>query len=494
MEISLQDLAAAALERTPARPAIEFEDRWVTWGELRRLADAVQSLLAASGIRPDAPVAFIPRNRPAAIGALLALIAQNRNVQMIYGFQSPQGIARDIERLEPAALVADLADYLGEVREALADRGIAGLALAGMTAATVHPFERAGPAAALRRGPEARQIEIFTSGTTGPPKQFPISYDLIAKHHVGGNRLPFLDDQQTLEVPPALLYFPVGNISGLYSTLPSILKGQRAVMLDRFSLEAWRRHVVRDRPTFSGIPPSFFRALLEADIPKQDLASLQVMGAGAAPLDPEIQRAFEQKYGIPILISYGATEFGGPVTAMTAADRAEFGEAKIGSVGRPIPGARVRVVAPETGEPLGPGAEGLLEVVSPRIGPHWIRTADVGTIDQDGFVYHLGRADGAIVRGGFKILPETIEKALKLHPAVADAVVVGVPDERLGQVPAAAVRLHPGIGVTNPSVLEVHLRKQVVATHIPAKWLFCQDYPRTISAKIDRPGVRRLFL
>jgi acyl-coenzyme A synthetase/AMP-(fatty) acid ligase len=131
-------------------------------------------------------------------------------------------------------------------------------------------------------------------------------------------------------------------------------------------------------------------------------------------------------------------------------------------------------------------------VVSPRIGPDWIRTADLGVVDEDGFVFHRGRADGAIMRGGFKILPETIEAALKQHPAVAEAVVVGVPDDRLGQVPAAAVKLKDG-QAAEAAALETHLRERVLSTHIPTKWLFCDDYPRTISAKIDRQGVRRQF-
>jgi acyl-coenzyme A synthetase/AMP-(fatty) acid ligase len=394
--------------------------------------------------------------------------------------------------LRPAAIHAHTDDFSDEVRAALAHDGVAAIALDGMTAAAVPSLEKA-VAARARRGPEARQIEIFTSGTTGPPKQFAIAHETIARHHIMASGLTDLDDDAALNAPPHLLYFPVGNISGLYSTLPAILRGHRAILLDRFTIEAWRRYVVEHRPVRSGIPPSYFRALLDANIPQADLSSIQAMGAGAASLDPEIQRAFEDRYGIPILISYGATEFAGPVAMMSLEDHAKFGRAKLGSVGRAFGGAKLRIVDPASGAPLAPNTEGLIEVVSPRIGPDWIRTADIGVIDEDGFLFHRGRADGAIMRGGFKLLPETIETALKLHPDVADAVVVALPDERLGQIPAAAIRLKSARRPPD-GALEAHARQNLMATHIPVKWLIVEDYPRTVSAKIDRQAVRALFL
>jgi acyl-coenzyme A synthetase/AMP-(fatty) acid ligase len=127
------------------------------------------------------------------------------------------------------------------------------------------------------------------------------------------------------------------------------------------------------------------------------------------------------------------------------------------------------------------------------MGPDWIRTTDVALIDEDGFVFHRARADGAIMRGGFKILPETIERALLLHPTISTAAVVGVADRRLGQTPAAAIQLKPGADQPAISELEAHLRDHVLATHIPAHWRFVADLPKNPSMKIDRLGVRALF-
>lgn len=233
--------------------------------------------------------------------------------------------------------------------------------------------------------------------------------------------------------------------------------------------------------------------ILEANIPKEDLSSVRYVIAGAAPLDPAVQRDFEQHYGIPILLSYGATEFGGPVARMTPELHVQYGAMKLGSVGRPMPGARIRVIDPDTGEELARGLEGIVEVVSPIMGPGWIRTSDIGMLDEDDFFWHRGRADGAILRGGFKVLPETIERALLLHPAVSATAVVGVTDKRLHQVPAAAIQLKPGVAAPTIEELERHMRDQVLATHIPVHWKFVETLPKNNSFKIDRQGLRQLF-
>ncbi len=97
------------------------------------------------------------------------------------------------------------------------------------------------------------------------------------------------------------------------------------------------------------------------------------------------------------------------------------------------------------------------------------------------------------MRGGFKLLPETIDRALLLHPAVSAAAVIGIADRRLGQVPAAAVQFKPGVETPSEPDLETHLRQHVPATHIPVRWRFVDELPRTPSFKVDRPGLSRLF-
>lgn len=489
----LAEMVKRALARDPGTPAIEFAGRWHSWGDLRRQADRVNELLNASGIADDAPIAFVPRNRPSSVAALLALLAGRRTARMIYAFQSPEAIAREIIRLAVGAVIIDQKDVTDTIIAALRADGLAGILLGDESIDALSGAETAGTQAACRQGLDEPLIEILTSGTTGPPKQFPIAHAMIAKSFVGAAALEPDALAASAALPPYLLYFPLGNISGIYSTVPTLIKGQRACLLDRFSIADWHQYVVQHRPAHSGIPPSTMRALLDANIPATDLASLKAMGVGAAPLDPALQKQFEDRYGIPILLSYGATEFGGPVCAWSLELHREWAKAKLGSVGRPIMGAQLRILHPDTGKILPAGTEGRLEVVSPRIGPEWIKTSDIAMVDGDGFLFLRGRSDGAIMRGGFKILPETIERALLQHPSVAEAAVVDVPDQRLGQVPGALVKILSNVSNLTPLDLEAYLRVLLPATHIPTHWHFCDALPCNASMKIDRPAIRRIF-
>jgi acyl-coenzyme A synthetase/AMP-(fatty) acid ligase len=483
---SLAELCEQTLAIAPSRPAIEFEGRWQDWGAVQALAQEVRRQLADSGAGARGSVIFAPRNRPSALAALVAMLADGRTVRMIYAFQSPAAIAAAIDRLDASVVVMAEADFTPEVRAVLVAKRIAGIGLGDMSARLVEGLEHGDP----RPDPtDAPQVEILTSGTTGPPKPFPIPHSVIAGF-VQNQGMTMIDDP---DEPPFLMSFPIGNISGVYSVAASLLRGKRVVLLDRFSVEKWRDFVVRYRPKAGGAPPAAVAMIVDADLPPEDLSSLKFFSTGAAPLDPTVQRRFEAKYGIPILLSYGATEFGGPVVSMTPQLRAEWGEAKFGSAGRAMARVQLRVRDPVTDAILEAGQEGILELVSPRMGPDWIRTSDIVVVDADGFLFHRGRADGAIMRGGFKVLPETIERALLLHPAISAAGVVAVADPRVSQVPGAAVELKPGATEPRTEDLEDHLRQHLPSTHVPVHWRFVETLPKNPSFKVDRPALKRLF-
>lgn len=487
---TLQALSAAVLNRHPDDAALEFEGRWYSWGELSRVARLVTDLVAESGASAHAKVALVAKNRPTAIAAYLGLMEKAFSFRIVYPFQSSVSMAREIEQIQPAVVIAAEETFDNTLCAALKTNGIAGIALAQHDARLVAGLERSTNNAVTSVRPH---IEIHTSGTTGAPKPFAFDYDTIATHIVGGRPTPSSAGANPEQLPPILMYFPAGNITGLHANIAPLLRGQRGVLLDRFSVAAWHDHLKRYRPVAGGLPPAGVQMILDADLPREDFASLKMIGTGSAPLDPSVQKAFEARYGVPILLAYGATEFGGPVVSMTPDLYAEWGEKKPGSVGKPLPGAQVRVVDQDSGEILPAGNTGLLEVVSPRMGPAWIRTADIAYLDEDGFLFLCGRADGAIMRGGFKVLPETIERALQLHAGVAAAGVIGISDHRLGQVPAAAIQLKAGVEAPSVAALEQHLREHLAATHIPVKWLFVSELPRTASYKVHQPSLRKLF-
>lgn len=488
---ALETLTRKALALDPERQAIEWRDEWYTWGQIRAVAERTAELLRVTGANPAAPIALLPRNYPAAIAAMFGVIGASRTIQMIHVYQSPEGIARDITRLRPAVVVAMAADFTDGVRAALAQLGIAGIAIDGLDVNFVEGLERSTIDAALRNG--APQFELLTSGTTGPPKQFQLSYDMLAEHMVQNNIFDTQNADAIAAMAPVFQYLSFSTITGLYLVLPTLLHGIRITLVDRFSLAEWHKWVVRHRPLMAGLPPPAVQMIVDAELPVEDLASLHYVGTGAAPLDPNLQRTFEQRYGIPILLTYGATEFGGPVSQNTYELRKQWGDAKFNSVGKGFAGAELRVVDPESGSVLPAGVEGVLEVMAPRMGAHWIRTSDQAVIDDDGFLFIKGRADGAINRGGFKMLPDDIERVLQLHPAVAAAAVAGIPDKRLGQVPGAAIELDPRQPAPAAAELEAHVRQHLASTHVPAVWRFVARLPYTNMMKVDRQALRALL-
>lgn len=487
----LSGLARQAFTADPDRQAIEFEGRWITFGEIGSIAERVADLVRDAGPDGRAPVAFAPRNHPSAIAALMGLVSEMRNIRMMYVYQSGEALARNVERIRASIMVAAEEDFSSELVEALRDGGCAAIMLTRTGAEYVSGLEEVkkltDPSA-----PRDPTFEMLTSGTTGAAKLWPLTYELLEERFVSGNSV--FGGGALGKLPPSLLCYPLCNISGLYTAVPAMALGMRIVLQNKFTLEGWLEWVKRYRPPHLYLPPVGIKMLLDADVPKDVLSCATHCRSGMTTVPIELQVAFKKKYGIPIVMSYGATEFGGVVVQMEEEDALEWEDEKLGSTGRAYGEAQVRVMDPETGETLEPGEEGLLEVLVPSIKDGWTRTSDIAKIDEDGFVFILGRADGAIVRGGFKLLPETIESALIQHPDVRAVAVVGVDDERLGQVPGALIELHDGSQKVTAADLEAHVRRHVPATHVPAVWKFTNEIPRTASLKISRADVKDILV
>jgi acyl-coenzyme A synthetase/AMP-(fatty) acid ligase len=486
----LAGLAKHAFTAEPDREAIEFEGRWVTYGEIGVIAQRVAELVRGAGPDRRAPVAFAPRNHPSAIAALMGLVSEMRNIRMMYAYQSGEALAGNVERIKASIVVAAEEDFSPELVESLRKGGRAAVMLTPDGAEYVPGLEKAtvtvDPAA-----PEHPTFEMLTSGTTGAAKLWPLTYELLEERFVSRNSV--FGAAALADLPPTLLCYPLCNISGLYTAVPAIASGMRVLLQNKFTLEGWLDWVKRYRPPYLYLPPVGIKMLLDADVPRELLSSATHCRSGMTTVPIELQVAFKEKYGMPIVMSYGATEFGGVVVQMEEEDALKWGDAKLGSTGRAYGEAQVRVADPDTGEILPPGREGLLEVLVPSIKDGWSRTSDVAKIDEDGFVFILGRADGAIMRGGFKILPEIVESALIQHSGVRAAAVVGIEDERLGQVPGALIELHDSAGEVTVAELEAHVRRHVPATHVPAVWKFTDEIPRTASLKISRKEVQAIL-
>jgi acyl-CoA synthetase (AMP-forming)/AMP-acid ligase II len=487
---SFTETYAAGLASYGEQQCIEFEGRWYSGREVAAYGEAIASALRDAGVDEGAPVGLVIRNRLHHAAAIIGFLAAGRPVSMIYSFQSPDSIGRDIEKLELSAIVADREDWTEPVVEAAKRAGSAGVAISlnAPTVATVDGLEQRDTS---RRHAEVEPdvaLNILTSGTTGPPKRQAIKTPVLERtvfSVTGGEAAP-------PGAPPELSYWQFGGI-GVCQLIAGVYNARRMVILERFTVDGYVNAVKTHRIARSGVQPAVFRMLLDADVPKDDLASLDFLISASGPLDPETRDEFEKHFDIPVRLAYGATEFAGSLCAWTPDLIDQFGVDKRNSVGRPLPDTQVRIVDPDTGAELAAGEHGLLEAKVAPISPDWIRTTDIASIDADGFVTLHGRADGAINRGGFKILPETVRRVLISHPAVRDACVVGVPDKRLGQVPFAAIESTPGLPVPSDDELKDLVRQSLPVYNVPVAFAVVDELPRNPALKVSLPAVAALY-
>jgi acyl-coenzyme A synthetase/AMP-(fatty) acid ligase len=259
------------------------------------------------------------------------------------------------------------------------------------------------------------------------------------------------------------------------------------VLLERFTVAEWVRAVATYRLKRTAVQPAIVRMLLDSDVTRADVPSLECVVGGSGPLERELRVEFERRFGVPVLWAYGATEFAGSICAWTLDLRARFGDTKPDSSGRALPGVDVRIVDADTGHEVPTGQTGLLEARVAVMGPEWQRTTDLASIDEDGFITLHGRSDGAINRGGFKILPDSVRRVLITHPSVLDACVVGVPDHRLGEVPFAAVELRRGATAPTEAERKDLVRERLPSHHVPIAITIAEGLPRNAAMKV-RPS------
>jgi long-chain acyl-CoA synthetase len=476
-------------------PMLQRDGEWVTWGEVRKVVEGVDRELTAAGCGTGGRVAVVLGNRMESVAALIAIFRGNRTLVTVSPLQPPARLSADLAASGAGYVLAPEALWSERMfTDAVAELGAAGWSVEGAgRSAPITLRARATRDPAV--GDPAVAIEMLTSGTTGAPKRIPLTCGQLesslssALQH---NNRPEVRDKPPLTGAVGMVTIPIVHIGGLWSLLQALVAARRFVMLERFTLPGWHAAVKEHKPIVAGLPPAAIRTVLESsDIPSEDLASIRAINAGTAPVDPALVDAFYDRFGIPILVVYGATEFSGAVAGWTAKDFRASWAAKKGSVGRAFPGVRFQVIDDQGGV-LSSGETGRLQVASPQVGgpaDRWVTTSDLAHIDDDGYLYIDGRADDVILRGGFKIAPETVIRALRSHDAVADASVAGLPDPRLGQIPVAAVELRAGFSVTGEA-LRAHCRSVLTAYEVPAEVFVVDELPRGAALKVDR---RRLI-
>src|SRR3954471_12077114 len=461
---------ADVLALSPDAAAIEYEGHWSTWQQITELANRIASVA-------DTDVGILLRNTPAHVSAFLGVLLGGGTVVTINPSRGDDRTRSDIAALDLPLVIGEPDDLASLVPD-----GPTVLPLAGLDA----PAQISSVGTGVSRPGVAGRM--LTSGTTGPPKRIDLSYDMLARSVTGREPGPAPTE---LRRGVAIVNAPLVHIGGVFRVLQCVCEARPFVLLGRFEIDQWADAVRRHRPRAVSLVPEALRVVLHSDLTRDDLSSIRAVTSGTAPLSAEDADAFTAKFGIPVLTSYAATEFGGGVAGWTLSDFQKYWQAKRGSVGRPSLGAQLRVVG-DDGTPLGVYQAGLLEVKTGQLGPsaEWMRTTDMARIDSDGFLWILGRADQAIIRGGFKVMPDDVRTALEGHPAVRGAAVVGRPDDRLGETPVAMVELR---AAADAAAIVEYLRTRLARYEIPTDIAIVDEIPRTPSGKADLGAVREYF-
>lgn len=330
---------------------------------------------------------------------------------------------------------------------------------------------------------------LYTSGTTGLPKGIAVRH---RDTHLVANGEPAWSGDAWLHASP------LSTFAGIAFVYNPMKMGMRALYLPRFDVDNWIDEVEQLRPTMAFLVPAMVQLLVDSErFAGADLSSFTVVSIGSAPLAPTLHEAMADRFPHAMVTNnYSMTESG---SAFTHLPRREL-RARRGSVGRPLPPTEIRI-ADEAGEPVPAGEVG--EVLF-KVGEHhreyykdpdatalawtgeWLRSGDVGRVDDDGFLYIVGRQKDLIIRGGNNIAPAEIENVLYEHPGVLEAAAVGVPHDVLGEDVGAAVVRRRGRDDVDAETLRAFCAERLADYKVPRRIWFVDELPRNATGKVVR--------
>lgn len=394
-----------------------------------------------------------------------------------------------------------------EVRHVISDSG------AAFVVRSVNQVDDSAPVLeAFRADPPALAALFYTSGTTGKPKGVELSHQALVGQVLTGVLYP-----SRLRRDEAVISLPIAHIMGFVTLLGLATAGIPVFFLPSFRPDAVLEAIERRRATlFVGVP-AMYRMMLEAGAETYDLRSVRVWASGADVMPADLAQRFKRMgatASLPVVggvgeavfaEGYGMVEVGGGVAAKISPPLLNLGLGE--SLGFPLPSYRMRVVD-DDGQEVGAGGVGELWVKGPGVlkgywnAPEatqqavtddgWLRTGDLARKGPFGSVLFVGRQKDVIIRGGYTVYALEVQDALEEHPEVAEAAVVGLDDTRLGEVPAAAVRVVDGSGLTGDE-LRAWVAQHVAEYKVPARILVVDELPRTGTRKVQKAALRDLF-
>jgi long-chain acyl-CoA synthetase len=506
------------------RPALSFQGRRWTYAQLAALVDRATAGLQRLGVRPGDRVGLCLPNTPYFVIFYYAALKAGA-VVVNY---NPLYVARELRQQildseTTTMIVPDIA--------AIYDKVLGILPSSGLTRVVVCPFAgvlpptkrvafailkrklvaRPGwnhqivpyrdvmapvaPAAPVVIDPSDLAVLQYTGGTTGLPKGAMLSHANLSMnaqqvtHHMPSMRR---GAERFLAVLPFFHVFAMTSVLN-----GGILAGAELILHPRFEIGAVMKSLRQDKPTIMHAVPTIYNAIAtEAEKHSIAIPSLRVCVSGGAPLPAEIRERFQKLTGCRVIEGYGLTEASPAVTS-----NPPDGEVRPGSVGIVVQGTKVEIRAlDDITRILPPGERGEICVRGPQVMQGYLnreaetraafidgalRTGDAGHLDPDGYLYVTDRLKDLVICSGYNVYPRVIEDALYEHPAVAEAIVIGIPDPYRGQVPLAFVTLRQG-QATDGEALRSFLRDRVSPIEMPVRVEIRDSLPKTIIGKLSR--------
>lgn len=362
-------------------------------------------------------------------------------------------------------------------------------------------------------GDEDITILMYTSGTTGRPKGVPLRHNAFVNYVLENvdPASPEIEERNLLTVP---LY----HVAGIQAMLAAIYGGRTLVLMRQFEVKEWLNTIQQEQATRVMLVPTMLKKVIDdPDFNKYDLSSLKILTYGAAPMPFEvISKAIQVMPWVKFINAFGQTETASTITALgpedhliegTEEEKAKKLRRLTASIGKPLPDVEVKIVD-EEGKELPTLQVGEMLAKGPRImtgywkdeqktgqvmtSDGWLRTGDMGWMDEEGYIYLSGRADDMIIRGGENISPEEVEDALHSFPKIEEAAVIGIPDPEWGQEPRAVVVLKKGEKATSEEIIEF-CRSKLAGFKRPRSVVFVEALPRGALGKVLRKKLREQY-
>ncbi len=501
----LADLSRLQAAVRPSAQACIFQDRSLTFSELDSRGNAVAHGLLSEGLRRGERVAILSKNSDAFLEIAVGVLKAGGVLVPLNWRLAPPEIAFILSHGKANILFAetDFLPLLGDASKDLRKIIAIGPAVPGVEDyATWRDRQYAHPPS-VPLGVDDVVLQMYTSGTTGLPKgvqltnrNYGASFDLMES-------LPFqtIDPGMTLFAPA-----PFFHVNGINAAFRSLYAGARLLTVDQFRPAEVVALFERERVNRATLAPAMIQMCLDVPgVAERDYSALKAITYGGSPISERVLVRAAEVFGCRFAQGYGMTETSGAVAMLSPEDHDKSAD-KLLSCGRPIPGVDVRVVD-STGTVCAPRQIGEVTVrgtvvtrgywqdeaaTARTIADGWLHTGDAGYFDEDGYLYIHDRIKEMIVSGAENIYPAEVENALFHHPDVADAAVIGVPDERWGEAVKAIVVAKPGRTPSPRDLIET-ARQHIAGYKLPKSVDFVSAIPRNAAGKILRRELRKPY-